>query len=806
MKARLAFFAILASFSLFATPVAEVKVKALDGFGGDLSAVLSRCQTKAGADYDPVVLTRDVNSLKASKEFDDISADANQLPQGVEVVFYVKRKVRYLPPLVVEGNDFLSASKIAKEAALKDGFLYGEADLAAAASQVRLAYQKKYFLDAKVIPRVTILSGNDATITFLVDEGARRKTDAFVFKGATHAIECSAINKSLNPFFSLQEDEFDAAELHEAASDFPWWNPVGWFADAAVTADQRAQICDKLAEVYRKHGYLDARVTGPELVASDDERANLVYTVEEGPCYRVGETKIVGLEHYSETDVRDLAALPMAGTIATSTLLDEAADRVKVVVGSGDMGLADTRVEVKRLPTAKDPSVINLVFRVTEGVPVVLHDVKIRGNDYTQDRVIRREIALAPGDRMLEDRAQRSKRRLENLDYFSRVNYSLAATGLGKDENGAEYRDLVYEVEEKNTGSFMVGIGASSVDSVYVSAEVNQNNFDLFAPSKLFRGAGQKGRAYIAWGPRYQCVELGVVEPYFLDRMLELSVDAYRRLRWYDEYDLIRSGANVSLSYPVKFWPTWESFGRFGVGLSGELIEMDDVEDKIYVKKNGEKVSFREEERKYGDALEPVVHFFWSKDARDSFRMPTRGYRTRVFLDLAPAGDNQYWKLGLNHRHYWNLWKRYNHVFMFAFRAETIDGFGGDDVPIYNRLFLGGPKSIRGLEYRNVAPLVRRADAHGEYAPWGGQTLVAANFEYTIPIVNMLRFAVFTDVGSVGEDAFDADFSDTFAWTVGVGVRLDIPMFPIRLDFATPIEKPDNAEKEVFSFTVGYDF
>ena len=94
----------------------------------------------------------------------------------------------------------------------------------------------------------------------------------------------------------------------------------------------------------------------------------------------------------------------------------------------------------------------------------------------------------------------------------------------------------------------------------------------------------------------------------------------------------------------------------------------------------------------------------------------------------------------------------------------------------------------------------------GSYAPWGGQTLVCANFEYTIPIVKMLRFAVFSDVGSVGEDVFDFDFSDTFAWSVGAGVRLDIPMFPIRLDFAAPIEKPDHAEDEFFSFTVGYDF
>ena len=804
MKTLFAITSFCAVLAASAIPVTDVKVKALDGFGGDTGAVVSRCQTKVGAEYDPVAVTRDVNSLKASKEFDDISVDKNTLPGGVEVVFYVRRKVRFLPPLVVEGNDFFSESRVAKEAGLKDGFLYGEADLAEAAARVRLAYQKKHFLDAKVTPRVTLGAGNDATIAFIVDEGARQKCRSVVFDGAVHAVETSLFARNMNPFHELAEGQFDAQELHEAVSDYPWWNPIGWFSESVVTDDQRAQCCDKVAEVYRSHGYLDARVFGPTLVPADEGYADVVFRVEEGERYRIGKSSIRGLTRYSESDVKERSDLPEAGSVAGQKVLDDAAERIKVVVGSGDLGLADTRVDVLRIPSEADPSVVDLVFRVTEGVPVVLREIKIRGNDYTKDRVIRREIALGPGDRMLEDRALRSKRRLENLDYFSRVSYSLEKTDLGKDASGAEYRDLVYEVEEKNTGSFMIGVGASSVDSVYISAEVNQNNFDLFAPSKLFRGAGQKGRAYVAWGPRYQCTEVGVVEPYFLDRMLELSVDAYRRMRWYDEYDLIRSGAQASLSYPVKFWPTWNPIGRLGVGLSAEYIEFDEVDSGEFVTDSGKEVSFRDEEREYDGALEPVLHLFWVRDARDNFRMPTRGYRTRIFGDLAPAGDNEYWRLGLTHRHYWNVWKRYNHVFMAGVRGETIDGLS-DDVPIYNRMFLGGPKSIRGIEYRNVAPMVHRKDRM-DYAPWGGQTLFSANFEYTIPIVKMLRFAVFSDVGSVGEDVFDLDFSNTFAWTVGCGIRLDIPMFPIRLDFATPIEKPDHAEEEVFSFTVGYDF
>ena len=803
MKKLLAVIVLFGTVA-FAADVTEVKVKALDGFGGDTSSVVSRCQTKAGKPYDPVTVTRDVNSLKDAGEFEEITADAQHVAGGVEVTFFVKRKMRFAGPLVVTGNDAFSESKVSNEAGLKDGYLYGESDLAAAAAKVRLAYQKKHYPDAKVVFTTQVVSGNDVNVTFEIVEGERQKVSGYVFDGAGHAVDVS-VWKSLMPGYALEPGLFDVSELHTAIDDLPWWNPIGWFTDSPVTRDQQAQCCEKIAEVYRNHGYLDAKVTGPDRVPVDEGKVNVVFHVDEGAQYKVGSQSIRGLTRYPEEVVKTKSELPAAGVIAGQKTLNDAAHRIEVAVGSGDSGLADTHVEVKRIPTGDDPATVNIVYQVTEGVPVVINEVRLRGNDYTKDKVIRREIALGPGDRMLADRAERSQKRLENLDYFSRVRYYLEPTGLGKDANGAEYRDLVYEVEEKNTGSFMVGVGASTVDSVYISAEVNQNNFDLFAPTKLFRGAGQKGRVYVAWGPRYQSAEIGFVEPHLFSRYLELSVDVYRRLRWYDEYDLIRSGALASLSYPVRFWPTWRPFGRLGFGVSGEYIEFDDVDKGDYSYRDLDGELFRDEERAYGDAIEPVLHFFWAKDSRDNFRIPTRGHRTKLFLDIAPAGDNEYWRLGFHHRSYFTVWPRFSHVFMVGLRAETIDAFS-DDVPIYNRMFLGGPKSIRGIRYRYVAPMAEKDGSHSGYVPWGGQTLFCANFEYTIPIVKMLRFAVFSDVGSVGADEFDLDFDDTFAWTGGVGFRLDIPMFPIRLDFAVPFVEPDHTDTEVFSFSIGYDF
>ena len=135
MKIALVVLAAALSATAHSADVVEVRVKVLDGFGGDTSSVISRCQTKAGSQYDPVTVTRDVNSLKSSGEFEDISADARREGNGVSVTFLVKRKMRFLAPLQVEGNEEFSESKIAKESELKDGFLYGEADFAAAAAR-----------------------------------------------------------------------------------------------------------------------------------------------------------------------------------------------------------------------------------------------------------------------------------------------------------------------------------------------------------------------------------------------------------------------------------------------------------------------------------------------------------------------------------------------------------------------------------------------------------------------------------------------------------------------------------------------
>lgn len=771
-----------------AAKVASVSVKAADGDVEDVGDAAARCQVKVGDEYDPAQCARDVRALRDAGTFDDIVVKAEQGVNGVDVTYVVKHKMRFQGPLAVKGCDYWNEGKIAKFSELKDGYAYGEAEIAAAAGRIRREYQKKFFPDVKVKPVVEPVEGiaGAVKITMEIEEGERAKITDFEFDG---------------------NEAFEADELRASFNQYPWWNPMGWFSDVPATPQDLAEARDRVVAFYRDRGYLDVEISQPEVRTREDGERVRVFQVREGPCYKVGTISVTGVKAYPEDVVAAAVKRIAPGDVAGATALDEAAHEIEVFCGSGRAALADTHVTVRRLPSETDPETLNLVFAVEEGVPVTVNRVLIRGNDYTMDKVIRREIALSPGDPMLADKAERSKRRLENLRYFDRVRYYLEKVDGGEAKDGKpELRDLVYELSEKNTGNFLIGIGAGTESSVFGQIELSEANFDLFSPWR-FRGAGQKGRLCIQAGPRVQTYEASVTEPWFLDRQLELTVEIYRRQRWYDDYDVIRSGAAVTLSYPVKFWPTWEAFGRLGVSLAAEYIEYDDVDNGYYYDpKRGDRFRMlKEEEDRNGDKVEVPLEVFWKLDTRDRFIFPTQGHTVRLFGDIV-GGDNEYWRVGFNVRKYFPVWKKYGHVFQIGLRGETVDAFS-DDLPLYDRLFLGGSKSIRGVDFREIAPRIyAHENKKGRYTAWGGQTSWCMNMEYSVPVVKMLRIAAFSDLGSVGEDEFDFDTA-WFCWSVGVGLRLDLEQFPIRLDFATPVVDPDETvDEKVFTFSVGYDF
>jgi outer membrane protein insertion porin family len=402
----------------------------------------------------------------------------------------------------------------------------------------------------------------------------------------------------------------------------------------------------------------------------------------------------------------------------------------------------DTVVRPLIDPMPGRPGRAVITFDVREGQLAYIRNVVIRGNNETKDKVIRREVLVSPGEILNEVRADRSEARLKNLGYFSEVRHYTEKT----DDPGK--RDLVYEVKEQRTGNFMVGLGVSTVDSIFGYGEVSQSNFDILNWPN-FKGAGQKARLGVEYGPRRQTAEASWTEPWLFNRPLALTVEMYRRMRWFDQYDEIRSGANVGLSYPVMV-------GRLGFRYTLEQVDMDEVnkgewfnDPNILHAPGTGKEFWTDQEKEYSGNVNSIGRIYWSTDTRDQAFVPTRGYQTMIFGDLSEGflGDNEFYRLGASHRQWFTMpwWK---HVLSLRGRVETVDAYTGE-LPVYESLYLGGPRTVRGVEYRGMGPKIF-ANNSDDYSSIGGKSLIMATAEYTIPVFKAVRLAVFTDAGFLG--------------------------------------------------------
>lgn len=774
IRASLVIAAFLAAgVAAAADTIREVQVRQLDTFAANPGDVLSFCSAKPGATVSQADLSRDVRALLDTGRYGYAGVEIVAVDGGVRVVYVVKRRYRYVAPAAISGVSHVSESRVLEWLDLQEGAFLDEQLLAVKCAKVRDEYVKRYY------PKVTVtadLQAIDATnglakVSVKINEGPRAKIDDFLFEGNT----------------SLPD-----SDLRATFGQRPWYDPRGWFSETPYDDQRLEEAREKAREAYLDKGYLDVKVAEPRRQPDGAGKVDIVFAVEEGQPYTVDGIAVSGVTLFPTNEVLAAARLE-AGAVAGRSAIQNAVKGVRDFYGS--RGYIETGVRPVIETPAGRPGKASIRFDVREGQLVRIRNIVIRGNTRTKDKVVRREIAdkVSPGEVMNEPLIERSENRIKNLNYFSEVRHY---TSPGEVENE---RDLVFEVKEQRTGNFMIGAGFSSVDNLVGFAEITQSNFDI-GNWPYFTGGGQKARAGFEIGSTRQTVELSWTEPWFLDKPMALTTELYRRMRGYDEYDDIRTGASAGLAYPV-------AVGRVGFKYTLEQIELDDVSEGRYYDSARWRPGKFVDPYRFTDepdsALNSALRVYWSYDTRDQSFVPTRGMQATLFGEVggtALGGDNDVYSLGATVRRWFPLpWGR--HVLSLRARAETVDAYTGE-VPIYDRLFLGGGRTVRGFEYRSVGPQVIGRDR--EWHPIGGQTLLNAGAEYTIPVFKSVRIAGFGDIGSLGADSFSADFSN-YAASVGVGLRIDIPGFPVRLDYAVPVVTPENAGTSAVVFWIGFE-
>lgn len=752
--------------------VKEIEIRHVGPVPISDSVILANIQSKAGQSTTRTALGQDVRNLYATGYFTNVSVSQEDVEGGVKVVFTVQGKAK-IKEIIIQGNDRVKASRIRKEIELKVGEPLDERKVVLAQKKIEEYYEKAGHEQAKINYDISIdQQTGQGVITFRIQEGPRVAIIDITFTGNDHYKKAT-----------LQK---------QMKTKRKWW--LSWIVRTNVMKKEQWQDdLDKVREFYQNEGYIDMAIKD---VKFDYVTAHEMYvriTIFEGKKYAVGKLDLQGNQLFPSADIR--AKLKMVeGKTFGPKALDADIEAIRDYYGA--KGYIDAQVNPVRQPNVETGQ-MDILYVIVEGDISYMDKINIRGNVKTKDKVIRRELAIKPGEIYDTVKIKRSKERIENLGYFSKV------TTVPEPTEVPGHKNLLLEVEEQRTGQLVFGAGFSSVDALVGFVEVSQGNFDLFNPP-FFTGGGQKARLRMQIGTRRQDFMLSFTEPWFMDRKLALGFDIYRTDSQYNSvlYNESHTGFDVHLTKEIFPFTS----GRIQYGF--ELVDIYDMDSSAPMVLQAEE----------GNRTVSSVTGTITRDTRDSFLMPTRGNRTEVSLEVAGGpfqGDTDIYKPQIRSQQYipvpitWPTQDK-KHVILLAGALGVVDSYGDSSrVPLFDRFFLGGPNNLRGFRYRDVGPKVGHVDKTAVSdldEPVGGRSYAWATLEYIIPIIEKVRFAVFYDVGFANLDAFDfgtSNYNDDF----GFGIRLDLPIGPIRFDYGIPIttDKYNNRGGR-FNFNIGYQF
>ncbi len=716
--------------------------------------ILAQMRIKVGQPYSNQVVEQDIEALYKTGAIQNVRIFAQPEGDGVKVIVAVQTRA-IMREIEITGAERIKAKRLRKEIKLRLNQSVNEQQLEEARQKIIEVYQGRGFNDVSVQFRVDPIDEKRGTarVVFTVNEGVKGAVSKIHFEGNAHFSE-RVLRKQMKTRGRT---------------------PI-YFMDKSGRLDevQLEQDLDKLREFYQDHGYIDVEIKEARRERTEKGPMIITIVIAEGPQYHVRKLTVSGYQVAKEDRIRALLKMKEGSVYSPKQLRDDA-KAVADAYGSG--GYVDLVILPEGTPAG--PAQIDVRYNIEEGTRSFVNRINIQGNTRTKDKVIRREVLVAPGDVFNTVRVDITKKRLENLGYFAKVETYPEETDIpGR-------KDLDILVQEKRTGSLSFGGGFSTVDQLVGFAELTQGNFDLFNwPS--FTGGGQKFRLRIQYGTQRRDFILTLTEPYFLDRRLALTGQLFYTEANYLSalYDQRNYGFMTELRKPIN---------AYVYATLGYMLQDIDIFNVA-----GSAPDFIQSQK--GSFVESKIFSSVVFDSRDNPLLSHKGQR----ITLSPfisggflGGDTQVYALDLEGSQYFHLPK--DLILLINGEIATVNQWGnGTEVPIFERLFLGGSNNLRGFPFREVGP-----QQNGE--PIGGQSMARATVELTFPIIEKARGAVFYDTGFVNSSAWSFGFNH-IASDIGVGIRLDLPIGPLRLDYGYPLQRDGYNGGGHFNFNVGYQF
>lgn len=749
-------------------PVADIRLEGLKHV--DPQLLYNQIRVRKGDPYEKDIVDADLRRLTHLNRFRKVEALIDQQADGSIILVYRVAEMALITDVQVVGNKVMPDQKLIPAVRLRAGDPVEDYLIDVSKRKIVELYKQDGYFDTTVTVDRKLL-GETGILLFRVVEGPHPRIRAIRFEG----------NKA-----------FTDRQLRSKVSSKTY---VLLLRRGLFSRQRTLDDAGRLRQFYRDRGYLDAEVIRDVATSPDGRETIVTFTIHEGDQYTVSSIFVKGNKVFSEAQIREVMLLRV-GDVFSLNLMEKSTQAL--VDHYGDLGFIDARVVPRHIFLDDQPHRVDVLVSIAEGRPYWVGKVSVKGNNVTQDRVVKRMLrGLYPGRHYSSRAIRRAEARIGGSALFEQGKITV----LG--DRTDEERDLLVEVKEKNTGSVGFGAGISSDAGIVGAFDVTQRNFDItdtpdtlgeLFSGKAFRGAGQFLRLAVQPGNESSRYSISFREPYLRDSSYFFDTSIFFFDRERSDYDERRVGASMGVGQ--RFGEIWSATVRG----RAESIDIEDIDSDAPVD------VFAVE----GSSELTSLGFSIRRIDVDSRTFPTRGSRFEAGVTRTGTfgGDYDFTSAAAEYRQYFTVDEDFferRTVLSMRVRGGYI--FEDDEAPVFERFYAGGHRTLRGFDYRGIGPRGIRADT-GTLGddPVGGDFLFLFNIEYNLPVYEeAVRWVFFVDTGTIDEDI---SFSE-YRVAVGTGLRLLVPFLgdaPFALDIAIPVVKEEDDDERFFSFDLAIPF
>ena len=720
--------------------VNSVEIKGLKRI--EESAVKSKITQRVGDPISQEKVNEDIKSIFKMGYFEDTRAEIEPFEGGIKLIYVLKEKPT-IARIEFQGNKELDDAKLREKLTITTGSIADAVLIQDNANRLRAFYEEEGYWLSSIVPVTKRISPDEVGLTYQIEEGSKVKIKKINIEG-NKAIPAKLIKKSM---------------------DTKEWGILSFITSSGhYRKDMMDVDIEKIRDIYFNRGFIKVAIGEPEIKLTSDKKGMIItIPVSESVQFKISSVEFSGNKVFGDDEIKKRITLIPDTPFSKANLRR---DILSISELYSENGYAIATITPDLIPD-ETARLVKVSLKIDEGDKYRIGKIEISGNTKTRDKVIRREVRLDEGDVFNSKLLKRSYERINNLNFFDNVDI------IPKPRSEEKLVDLDVKVKERPTGFLSVGGGYSSVDKLMGIVDLTQGN--LFGRGQLLKVRGE-------FGGRTTYYELSFKDPWFMNKPIFFSSTLYKLVREYIEFDKKAAGFGLS----------------FGKDLS-EYVRGDIAynleEATIYnVSENASKIIKEQEGTFSTSSLTPAI----VRDSRDNYLDPSRGSRNSIYLTYAGLGGrNKYIKGELDSGWFFPI---KNTTFMLRGRFGYAAGIWGENLPLYERFYVGGIYTIRGLDWGDAGP---KDEETGD--PIGGTSELIFNIEYIFPIVTEMKLkgVVFLDIGNSYE-SFD-NFGK-FRYTTGAGIRWISPMGPIRVEWGYNLNRKSGEKASRLEFTFGSFF